>query len=184
MRFGSNGKHTVTLTFNGNAGDLVILVNNTTGSIRNSALSPVLPSNNIAVILMDGEHAGQSLFRTDVIPDSVEEVTGDLENLTTTAKDSLVAAINEIANGSGGQITVQELGQIGNISALDNIKNMDILYDLLSEKCWLIVSYDAMAQSGMGYTSQYDFRQATELDGEIIAMIIGVLGKRSTTKVR
>ena len=150
--------HTVTLTFNGNAGDLVILVNNTTGNIRNFALSPVLPSNNIAVILMDGEHAGQSLFRTDVIPDSVEEVTGDLENLTTTAKDSLVAAINEIANGSGGQITVQELGQIGNISALDNIKEYGIYsYDLLSEKCWLIVSYDAMAQSGMGYTSQYDF---------------------------
>lgn len=94
--------HTVTLTFNGNAGDLVILVNNTTGNIRNFALSPVLPSNNIAVILMDGEHAGQSLFRTDVIPDSVAEVTGDLENLTTTAKDSLVAAINEIAGGSGG----------------------------------------------------------------------------------
>lgn len=153
--------HTVTLTFNGNAGDLVILVNNTTGSIRNPALSPVLPSNNIAVILMDGEHVGQSLFRTDIIPDSVVEVTGELNDLTTTSKTNLVAAINEIASssgGSGGQITVQELGQIGNISALDNIKEYGIYsYDLLSEKCWLIVSYDAMAQSGVGYTSQYDF---------------------------
>lgn len=101
--------HAVTLTFNGNAGDLVILVNNTTGSIRNTALSPVLPSNNIAVILMDGEHTGQSLFRTDVIPDSVEEVTGELENLSTTAKTNLVAAINEVANGSGG---FEDLGDV------------------------------------------------------------------------
>lgn len=91
----------------------------------------------------------------DIVTNST---VGDLDNLTTTAKNNLVSAINEIANGSGGQITVQELGQIGNISALDDIKEYGIYsYNLLSEKCWLIVSYDAMAQSGVGYTSQYDF---------------------------
>lgn len=94
--------HTVTLTFNGNAGDLVILVNNSTGNIRTSSLSPVLPSNNMAIILMDSEHSWQCLFRTDVIPDSVAEVTGELDDLTTTSKTNLVAAINEIAAGSGG----------------------------------------------------------------------------------
>lgn len=127
--------HTVTLTFNGNAGDLVILVNNTTGNIRNFALSPVLPSNNIAVILMDGEHAGQSLFRTDVIPDSVAEVTGDLENLTTTAKDSLVAAINEIASSSGGS------GEFPEVTNPDNATTTGIyIYVIGVQRGLLLVS--------------------------------------------
>lgn len=71
----------------------------TTGSYNDLSNKPTIPT--VPTISTDIAADKASTTKT-VAPKAVVDYTGDLANLSTTAKTTLVAAINEIAQGGGG----------------------------------------------------------------------------------